>query len=54
MKNLLICFTGSVATIKDKLLVDNFVKKNKFNIKLLYSKTSTMFSTILKEEKKNI
>ena len=56
MKNLLICFTGSVATIKDKLLVEKFLSTNLYNIKLLYSKTSMLFSTILKTKKnfKNI
>jgi phosphopantothenoylcysteine decarboxylase len=53
MTNLLICFTGSVATIKDKDLVEKFLSKKKYKIKLLYTKKSELFSTILKSEKES-
>lgn len=39
-ENLLICFTGSVATIKDKILIDIFYKSNLYNIKLVYTKSA--------------
>ena len=46
-KNILICFTGSVATIKDKLLVSKFLE-NGFNVKLIYTNAAVQFSTLIK------
>ena len=47
-KNILICFSGSVATIKDKLLITKFLK-NGFNVKLIYTDASVQFSSLLKD-----
>ena len=46
--NLLVCFTGSVATIKDRELIDALISTERFNIRLVYTKYSEYFSTILK------
>lgn len=43
-KNLLVCFTGSVATIKDKELVDLLIESERYNLKLLYTKSGCHFS----------
>ena len=45
-KNILIGFSGSVATIKDELLITKFLKED-YNVKTIYSKSSIQFSTIL-------
>ena len=50
-RNLLICFTGSVATIKDKELTDVFLETKRYNVKLLYTEMAAHFSKILPELK---
>ena len=47
-KNLLIGFTGSVATRRDAGLIDAFIESGQFNIKIIYSSAATHFSEILK------
>lgn len=51
---LLICFTGSVATIKDLILINLFEKSNLYEIKLVYTKSAEHFSVYLKQKIKNI
>lgn len=47
MINILIIFSGSVASIKDEILYNYFKTSNKYNIKLLYRKSALLFSKIV-------
>ena len=49
-RNILIGFTGSVASRRDKGLIDSFLETDRFNIKIIFSSSAVHFSEILKEE----